>query len=209
MENNENKPSSKNYLIGAIVLIVAIVIIVLLVGKSKPAEQNLQAPNTANVSEVNTAAVESATPAQSISQGFIGTWVSASQGKGLEGFGKVTTPRTSTEITAHSDVKLVIQKIENGMAIGTLSYSNLCYTIATSISGRAAVAKPEQCTNTPEVAARLQVDGNKISYQGQTELSSDVSFEGNLSGDTLTGTFVRTGTYGEVTGTLKLVRAKN
>ena len=214
MENNiektENKSSSKYYLWGAIALVVVIVIIVLLVGKSKPTEQNLQAANTANVPEVNTGTVSGVAPSsEPASQGFVGTWVSATQGKGMEGAGKVTTPRTSTEITVTGDVKLVIQKIESGMAIGTLSYSNLCYVIATSISGKAAVAKPAQCTNTGEAAARLKVAGNKISYDGQTALSSDVSFEGNLSGDTLIGTFTRTGTYGKVTGTLNLVRAKN
>ncbi len=207
MENNENKSSSKYYLLGALVLIVVIVIIVLSVGKSKPAEQNSQALNTVNTPEVNAAAATVANPAST--NDFVGTWISATQSKGMQGSGKVTTPRTSTEITVTGDVKLVIQKIENNTAIGTLSYSNLCYVIATSISGKAAVAKPAQCTNTGEVAARLKVDGNKISYDGQTALSSDVSFEGTLNGDSLTGTFTRTGTYGKINGTLNLVRAKN
>ena len=198
----ENKSSLKYYIYGAIVLVVIIVIILLSVGKSKSSETNSQAVNGVNTSATP---VENATS----NSGLVGTWVSAVSGKGLQGSGKVVTAHSSTEITASSDLKLVIQKIENNTAIGTIAYTNLCYTIATSILGRAATTKPPQCTNTGDEPARLQVSGNTISYNGQTVLSANVSLEATYSGDTISGTFTRTGAYGKVTGTINLVRVKN
>ena len=199
----ENKPSLKYYIYGAIVLVVIILLVVLSGGKSKSPfpEENSQTVNTTNtVTPVSP--VENSTS----NSGLIGTWVSAVSGKGMQGSGKVVTANSSTDITTHGDLKLVIQKIENNTAIGTIAYKNLCYTIATSILGKAATTKPPQCVNTGDEPARLQVSGNTISYNGETILSANVSLEANYSGDTISGTFTRTGAYGKVTGTINLVR---
>jgi hypothetical protein len=197
----ENKSSLKYYIYGAIALVAIILIVVLSGGKSKSPEINSQAENSENTSATPVTGVTS-------NSGLIGTWVSAVSGKGLEGSGKVVTAHSTTDITASSDLKLVIQKIENNTAIGTITYTNLCYTIATSILGRPATTKPPQCTNTGDEPARLQVSGNTISYNGETVLSANVSLEATYSGDTISGTFTRTGAYGKVTGTINLVRVK-
>jgi len=191
----ENKSKFKYAFLGLIILIVIIVVMVLSVN-SKSTPQQYQAASSPATSVKNSISTN----------GLVGTWVSAVSGKGLQGSGKVVTAHSSTDITAYGDLKLVIQKIENNTAIGTIAYTNLCYTIASSILGKATTTKPPQCTNTGDEPARLQVSGNTISYNGQTVLSANVSLEANYNGDTISGTFTRTGTYGKVTGTINLVR---
>ena len=82
---NENKFSlSKYYLLGGVVLLIVIIVIVLLSKNSKPVQQNTQALNTANTTtnapEVNPTSTN----------GFVGTWISSVQGKGIPGRESVT-----------------------------------------------------------------------------------------------------------------------
>jgi hypothetical protein len=55
----------------------------------------------------------------------------------------------------------------------------------------------------------MQIDGNKISWSGKSDLGADISLTGTFTGDTMTGTFVRTSSSGTINGTFSLTRAKN
>ncbi len=143
------------------------------------------------------------------SKSLVGTWTSSVSGKGLEGAGTITTAHTVTKLTATGDVNLVIQEVENGVAIGTITYSNLCLTAAVSVSGRAAVTEPAKCVNVDSKSVQAQITGNAITFGGTTVLGGTVLFTGTYSNDTISGTFKQTSSYGEVDGTFSLMRTKN
>ncbi len=203
----QNKSSLKYYVIVVVVLVVIVLIVVLAGGKSKSTEEKKEATNTMANSVTNVPLTPEVNTNSNTNSDLVGTWVSATPGKGMEGSEKIVTARSSTTITTSGDVNITIEKVENGTAIGKIAYTNLCYTTTITFSGKTSAPSAPKCINTPSANARIKVSGNTLSYNGVTALSSDVSFTGTYSGNTITGTFVRTGAYGKVTGTLNLVRA--
>jgi len=57
---------------------------------------------------------------------LIGTWVSTTKDKGMQGAGKIVLPKSTTQFAISSDVTLVITGVENNIGSGTVSYTNLC-----------------------------------------------------------------------------------
>jgi hypothetical protein len=205
----EKKSLVKYYLIGAIVLIVILLVILLSKGKSKPTKQNSQVQNNVSTSATNYPSTPSVTNSNSMSTNdLVGTWTSSVQGKGIVGTGKIITPNTSTTINLSSDMKIIIQKVENNIAIGTITFTNLCYTTSTSVSGKPVTTQPQKCTSSASEPARIKVSGDTLSYDGQTALSANVSFTGKYSDNTIMGTFTRMSTYGKISGALSLVRVE-
>src|ERR1035437_593819 len=120
----ENKPtSSKYYIIGAIVLVLVIVAIVLAMGKSKSSVLKNEPAN------------------------LVGNWVSVVEGKGMQGSGKITIFNTTNQINVSGDISLVIEKVEDNVAYGTITYNNLCYTTAKITAGITATPGAPKCTS--------------------------------------------------------------
>ncbi len=219
----ENKSSSKYYLFGAIILVLVIIIIVLLLKGSKPAEQKPQTESNTGTPTVNTPApVAPGTPdtsapgtpdmsvvEQTPDNGLIGTWTSSVKDKGMEGSGKVAIRGTAAQVKLTSDVDLVIQKVENNTADGTITFNNSCLASTISVPGKPDVVEPAQCLSLATRPASLQIDGDKISYTGKSDLGADISLTGTYTNDSISGTFTRTGTSGVINGTFSLVRVKN
>jgi len=218
----ENKSSLKYYLLGAAGLIVVIIIIILLVN-SKPAQQKPQTGSTLNTpiasiaatpvaSVTNTPNVStSATPVvnSTSANGLIGTWVSAVQGKGMQGSGKIAISGTATQITFTGDVNLVVQKVENNTGTGEITFTNLCGSKVTSVPGKPDVIGPAQCISGNSLPAVMRINGNTITYTGKSILGADISLTGTYTNDSMSGTFTRTSASGNITGTFNLARAKN
>ncbi len=201
------------YYAGAAVLVILIIVIAVISHGTTPAvapesqtANTVVATTTANVA--TTSAVAPA-PATAATNGLVGTWGSASPGKGVEGSGKVTISGTSYQISLDGDVHLVIQKIANGAAVGTIAYKNLCLTTVVSAPGKTPVTKPAQCVSAPAVPATIQINGSTLTFTGKSQLGSDISFTGNFVDGKITGTFTRMSSYGKVSGSFDLVRTGN
>jgi hypothetical protein len=194
-------------LIGLAVLAVVVIAIILLMGKSKSAGQNTQTENTVNAPTTSTpnTSIGNSTQANDL----IGTWVSSVQGKGMQGSGNLTISGVAVQINFTGDVDLVIQKVENNIATGTLAFTNFCSSKVTSVPGKPDVIGQAQCLSGNKVPAYLQIDGNKITYTGETILGASVTLNGTYTSDSISGTFTRTSSYGNINGTFNLVRAKN
>jgi hypothetical protein len=200
----ENKSTSKYYLwgLGAIVIIIAIV---MLSGGSKPSVAPSQTESTTNAPITNTPSTPATNPA-SASSGLMGTWVSSVSGKGMQGAGKVTLNGTTDQIAFTGDINLVVTKVENNSGTGTITFSNICLTVTVSTSGKPDVANPTQCLKAYSQAAVMKIDGNNISYTGETVLGANVVLTGTFSGNSMTGTFIRKSSSGSITGTFSLIR---
>ncbi len=162
-------------LLGAVVLVVVVVVVIMVLpGGSK---------NGANVPAVNP---------------LIGTWTSATPGKGMQATGTATILRKNYEYTVAGDVTVVIQSVENNIASGTITYTNACLTV---------VSRAPQCITSLVKPVQLQINGNAITFDSQTEAGVDVSFTGTYTNNAMSGTFVRTSSIGKASGTFNLVRA--
>ncbi|MFZ1075060.1 MAG: hypothetical protein WAN50_01670 [Minisyncoccia bacterium] len=206
-----NKKSSLlYYAIGAFVLVFIVVIAVSVLNKTKSSEQTSQTANVPAASTTGTAAAgvtNTAAANAPAASSLVGTWVSATPGKGMQGSGKIVLAHSSTAVTTSGDVTIVIQKVENGTAVGTLSYSNLCTTEVITLTGASPVTEKPQCTSVAGRPVQLQVNGNSLSFSGQAETGANITFTGTQSGDTVSGTFTRSSQYGEISGTFNLKRS--
>jgi len=229
----ENK-STKYYLLGGVVLIVIIIAVVLMTGKSKPVAQSPEnlapakvtsLPTTSNlVPETNASAVT--TPGSQVTtppvassasapvadlpaaNALIGNWNSSTQGKGMQGSGTAALNGITFQLNLSGDVNLVINKVENNAGTGTITFNNVCIGATKLVAGKPAVTEPAKCVKTYSQPAVMQIDGDKITYTGQTELGATVTLTGTFANDSMTGTFVRTSTSGNINGTFDLARAK-
>ena len=196
----ENKSKLKYYLSGLIILIVIIIVIMLSAG-SKHTPQQTQATN--NAANTPTASTSATSVKNSIStNGLVGTWISSTQGKGMQGSGKVAFHGTTYQINFTGDVNLVIQKVEDNTGTGNITFSNLCLTVS-------GINKPAQCMKSYNEPVAMQISGNNIKYTGPTVLGASISLAGTYTNDSITGTFTRTSTSGTNTGTFSLIREKN
>ncbi len=179
----ENKPTSKYYLIGAIVIVVVIVAIVLAMGKSKMGGVKNGQEN------------------------LVGNWISAVEGKGMQGSGNIAIFNTTAKIDVSGDISLTIDKVENNVAYGTVTFNNLCYT-----SSRSAAGDPPKCVESISKTIQSQINGNKMTFESQTVLGVNLNYEASFTNNAITGTFTRIGSNEKITenfsGTFSLVRAK-
>ena len=202
-----NTSSTKFYIGGVIILLVIIAVVAVLLGSAKHTEQGPAESATVATSTTSTATTSATTSAAT--DGLVGTWGSAEAGKGVQGSGKVTISGTSYQISLDGDVNLVIQKVENGAAVGTIAYNNLCLTTVVTAPGKAPVTKPAQCVSSPAIPATIQINGSTLTFTGKSQLGSDISFSGNFANGKITGTFTRMSSYGKVSGSFDLVRTTN
>jgi hypothetical protein len=191
------KNKSLYYSLGGAIVIILIVVFVMGLFKSGKNHELLNSPLAS--------AVENLKPKKT---GIVDTWVSSETGKGMQGEGKIVTSRSATEIKISGDVKVVIDKVEDNVASGTIIYNNLCYTPTITMTGKAPVVEAPRCINNDVKPVQLQLDGNKLSFVGQTEIGASIAFSGNLDNDAITGTFVWSSSYGKIDGTFDLARAK-
>jgi hypothetical protein len=144
----------------------------------------------------------------SAADSLIGTWVSAVQGKGMQASGKVETSRATTQLNLSGDIVVVIDKVSDNIASGTITYNNLCSTSIVSVPGKTEVSEPPQCIDGNARPVSLQISGNTLKFDSTTATGGDISFVGNYTKDTVSGTFTRASSYGKLDGTFSLVRAK-
>ena len=221
---------TKYILFGAIALIAVILLVILLpksekrvspeplatssldtpeAGKPTPSETAAEQATEINPETTATATTTATTTANSApANGAIGTWVSATKGKGIQGSGKATLNGILFQLSLAGDVTLVIQKVENNAGTGTITFNNVCVTGTKSVDGKAPTAFSPQCEKTYSQPAVMQIDGNKFSYAGKSDLGADISLTGTFATDSMTGTFTRTSTSGTITGTFNLIREK-
>ena len=173
-----------------------------------PAQQNV----VANNEQGNSAALETLNPGatnSTASNGLVGTWVSTTKDKGMQGTGKIVLPKSTTQFTISGDVNLVISKVENNIGTGTISYTNLCTTETTTYTtGKAASTKKLPCERASGKPVQIKIDGNKITATAKTSTDADISFTGNYTNSVISGTVVVKGTYGDMTGTFSLTKLK-
>lgn len=181
----EKKSVAKYFWLGLIILIVIIIVVIMSLKNSN----NAPTANTPVASNTN-----------STSSGLMGTWVSATPSKGMEGSGKITFRGTAYQVTFVGDINLKIEKVENNTGTGVITFSNLCLTTTT---------QPAQCVKTYTEPAVMQISGNTIKYTGQTVLGANISLTGTFTNNSMSGTFIRTSTAGTTNGTFNLVRAKS
>ena len=163
----------------------------------EPAVPGVNGPATAPAAAANPAA-----------NGAIGAWTSATKGKGIQGSGKATLNGILFQLNLAGDVALVIQKVENNTGTGTITFNNVCVTGTKTVSGKTPTAFSPQCEKTYSRPAVMQIDGDKISYAGKSDLGADISLTGTLANDSIAGTFTRDSSSGNITGTFNLVRVK-
>ena len=175
-------------MIGVIVLIVIVLIIVLIMGKSKSNKMENKPEN------------------------LVGNWVSAVIGKGMQGSGKITVGRTTADINVSGDISLKIDKVENNVASGTVTYNNLCYTSIRSTTSKTTPAQAPKCVSGISKTIQAQITGDKLTIQGQTILGVNLAYEATYTNNDITGTFSRTGSNDKInenfSGTFNLFRAK-
>jgi Flagellar basal body-associated protein FliL. len=167
------------------------------------ARQNTTAKNDQN--KVSAPAAASSASANSL----IGTWISSVKDKGMQGSGQVVLPKFTTKFEMSSDVKLVVKTVADNIASGMLSYSNLCTVSTITMPGKPGTTKPAECVNGESKAVELHINGNALTFAGQTSTGGNISFTGNYTDNTMSGTFTITGSYGDMKGTFSLDRAKN
>jgi hypothetical protein len=201
----ENKSKLKYYWLGLIILIV-IVVVVMLSRNSESVTQQSQAQNTTNTSTTNTVATKTNPISTS---GLIGTWVSSVPKKGMQGSGKGTLNGTNYKINFTGDINLVVQKVENNVGTGTITFSNLCLVATVTTPGKPDVVRPAQCLKSYTEPAVMQINGNAIKYTGPTVLGASISLTGTYTNDSFSGTFERTSTSGTANGTFDLTRLKS
>jgi len=201
---------SKNSLIATIVIIVIIIVVgawwyvssANSSSKVAPSQQNV----SANSNQINPVATESAN--SKTENDLIGTWVSTTKDKGMQGSGKIVLPKSTTQFSISSDISLVITKVENNIGSGTVSYTNLCTTETTTFTEKPATTKNLPCVSAAGKPVEVHIDGNKVSLAGKTSTDADISFTGSYTNDTMSGTVVVKGTYGDMTGTFSLTKSK-
>ncbi len=212
----ENKSKLKYYLIGAVILVAIVIAAIVLSGGPKSAGQAaVQAPEQASLPAslpapqpaVNTPGA--AAPAAPTSN-FVGTWTSAVPGKGMQASGNFQISGFAGTVTMTGDVTVVIQRVENNIAYGTLAYSNLCTTATVLAPGKAPVVRQPDCISSQPKAIQLQLSGNTMSFAGPTLVAGGtVTFTGTYSNDSASGTFKRSSSYGELDGTFSLVHSNS
>ena len=212
-----NKNLAKYYVIGGVVVLVIIGAIVYAV-MSKPADQHnygigdmglpAVAPSVQPVPESVQTSSASSSPSTS---GLIGKWVSAVSGKGIQATGQLITSNSTSKITLYGDVTIVIDGINGNVATGQLTYTNLCYTSVTTFTGSSAapIAKPATCLANITKPIKLQISGNSVSFNGTTETGGKESFSGTYSDNSVSGSFTRSSSYGDLKGTLNVVHKGN
>ena len=162
-------------------------------------------PATTPPVAANPVSTPAASPAAKV---LIGTWDSSTPGKGMQGSGKAGLNGITYQLSLAGDVNLVLNQVENNTGTGTITFNNVCVSGTKTLPGKPAVAIKEQCVKTYSQPAVMQIDGNKITYSGQSQLGADITLTGTYTGDSMTGTFVRTSTSGSINGTFDLTRTK-
>jgi hypothetical protein len=181
----EKSSSTKYYVIGALIIIAVIAGVFFF---SRGGSESDQAPAQAS--------------------SIIGTWRSTEAGKGMQATGTLVTARASTELTMAGDVQVVIQKVENNVAEGTMTYSNLCTTAVITMTGKSPITEKPQCITITPKPIQVKVAGNAITFDGPSDTGGTVTFTGTFSNDAFSGSFTRAGSVGTLSGTFHLVRSQ-
>jgi hypothetical protein len=204
MEQTTN--SLKYYIVGAVVVLIAVVgAIVMVRGNAASVTSGPQSQTSVGTSNAITPGASDSSA--SVASPFVGTWTSATPGKGIEATGKVATPQSSTQITLAGDVTVVVQKVEKDTAYGTISYSKVCLKSVMTATGKAPVTQPPRCIDAWTEPFQAKVLDDTFSYEGSAQMGSTHTIKGKVSGDTFSGTFIRSSVVGDLNGTFAIVRA--
>ena len=137
-----------------------------------------------------------------------GTWTSSIRGKGIQLYGQFATGPGTTTVYEDGDVELIIDKVENNIASGTMRYTNLCTTGSTSVPGYGNISVPRQCVaDTGARATQIRVSGSRLDFGTVSAGGATFSMQGNFTTDIISGTMTATTPYGVIKGEFHLIRA--
>ncbi|OGY22308.1 MAG: hypothetical protein A2126_03975 [Candidatus Woykebacteria bacterium GWB1_45_5] len=137
-----------------------------------------------------------------------GTWTSSIRGKGIQLYGQFATGPGTTTVYEDGDVELIIDKVENNIASGTMRYTNLCTTGSTSVPGYGNISVPRQCVaDTGARATQIRVSGSRLDFGTVSTGGATFSMQGNFTTDIISGTMTATTPYGVIKGEFHLIRA--
>lgn len=164
------------------------------------------ATNPDLISAVKNKLTTTITPARDLR----GTWISSLPGKGFQLQGQFAVAGSTTTVHEDGDIELIVDKVENNIAYGTMRYYNVCawgFTIA-PVVGKITVPKtcnkdlgPQPITFKVSSSA---VDFGTINISGVTATMSG-TFTTDLMHGAMTATIEP---YGEVIGVFTLNRKK-
>ncbi len=141
-----------------------------------------------------------------------GTWKSSLSGKGLQLYGRHTTYGSITDMYEDGDIELIINNVQNNIAVGTMRYINLCgwgETTVTIPGAEGVINVPKTCvadTGPQEISIQVSssaLDFGTISVDGIT-----ATMQGNFTTDIISGTMTVTMPGGVLKGTFNLSRQR-
>ena len=135
-----------------------------------------------------------------------GVWASAIWGQGMQLSGTTKTADGSSSIQSNGDIEIKIDRVENGVAYGTVHYFNM------SMSGQ--TVTPMQTITIPKFHTKdsdptdvqIKIDGSHCSYGPIIVGDTTSTMQGNFSENIISGTLTLTSSYGPINGTFNLKR---
>jgi len=141
-----------------------------------------------------------------------GIWRSSLSGKGLQLYGKQTLYGSITNMYEDGDIELIINDVQNNIAVGTMRYINLCSWAETTVTipgAERVINVPKTCiadTGPQEINIRVSssaLDFGTISIDGVT-----ATMQGSYTTDIMSGSMTITMPSGVLKGTFNLSRQK-
>lgn len=136
-----------------------------------------------------------------------GTWISTSQGKGIQLQGQFTTASSSTKVYEDGDIELIINSVERSIASGTIHFTNMCLSGETTVPGRKSISIPKQCisdSGTQPISIKV-IDG-RLDFGTVKAGNLAFTMQSNFTNDTILGSITVTTPYGNLQGEFHLTR---
>ena len=136
-----------------------------------------------------------------------GTWTSSIAGKGLQLAGEFDTGPSTTKIYETGDITLIIDNVSGNTASGTIRYTNMCSSGATSIPGYTNFSVPQTCVaDTGASAINIRVSGSRLDFGTISQEGVKLTMQGNYTSNIISGTMTATTPYGTVKGEFNLTK---
>lgn len=138
-----------------------------------------------------------------------GTWFSSIRGKGFQLYGQFATGPGTTHIYEDGDITLVINTVQNNVALGTIHYSNISAYGTTSVPGYGNINVPRQYTGDAGTQPiRIGVSGTRLNFGSMSTNGATFSMQGNYTTSLISGTMTATTPYGAIKGEFHLIKIK-
>ena len=138
-----------------------------------------------------------------------GTWSSSIRGKGFQLYGQFATGPGTTHIYEDGDITLVINTVQNNVAIGTIRYTNMSVYGTTSVPGYGNLTVPRQYTGDAGTQPiRIGVSGTRLNFGSMSTNDATFSMQGNYTTSLISGTMTATTSYGVIKGEFHLIKVR-